>query len=142
MNKINRARGIVMKSKKNIQPIDFDLVEKWLENYCLDPLTTQDDLTQFRIDLYETDQEWIVEALLNEYNSSEIKVFVEDNKLIITAADKSSTPTSQQKRVRTIQFPFQVINQKVTANYINGILEVLISKSEIGLGKNCYITLP
>ncbi|MCM3691274.1 Hsp20/alpha crystallin family protein [Neobacillus niacini] len=130
-----------MKSKKNIQPIDFDLVEKWLENYCLDPLTTQDDLTQFRIDLYETDQEWIVEALLNEYNSSEIKVFVEDNKLIITA-DKSSTPTSQQKRVRTIQFPFQVINQKVTANYINGILEVLISKSEKGLGKNCYITLP
>jgi HSP20 family molecular chaperone IbpA len=141
MNKINRARGIVMKSKKNMQPIDFDLVEKWLENYCLDPLTTQDDLTQFRIDLYETDQEWIVEALLNEYNSSEIKVFVEENKLIITA-DKSSTPTSQQKRVRTIQFPFQVINQKVTANYINGILEVLISKSEKGLGKNCYITLP
>jgi HSP20 family molecular chaperone IbpA len=141
MNKINRARGIVMKSKKNIQPIDFDLVEKWLENYCLDPLTTQDDLTQFRIDLYETDQEWIVEALLNEYNSSEIKVFIEDKKLIITA-DKSSTPSNQQKRVRTIQFPFQVINQKVTANYINGILEVLISKSEKGLGKNCFITLP
>ncbi|TDL63012.1 Hsp20/alpha crystallin family protein [Rhodococcus qingshengii] len=130
-----------MKSKKNIQPIDFDLVEKWLENYCLDPLTTQDDLTQFRIDLYETDQEWIVEALLNEYNSSEIKVFIEDMKLIITA-DKSSTPSNQQKRVRTIQFPFQVINQKVTANYINGILEVLISKSEKGLGKNCFITLP
>jgi HSP20 family molecular chaperone IbpA len=141
MNKINRARGIVMKSKKNIQPIDFDLVEKWLENYCLDPLTTQDDLTQFRIDLYETDQEWIVEALLNEYTSSEIKVFIEDKKLVITA-DKSSTPTNQQKRIRTIQFPFQVINQKVTANYINGILEVLISKSEKGLGKNCYITLP
>jgi HSP20 family molecular chaperone IbpA len=141
MNKINRARGIVMKSKKNIQPIDFDLVEKWLENYCLDPLTTQDDLTQFRIDLYETDQEWIVEALLNEYNSSEIKVFIEDMKLIITA-EKSSTPSNQQKRVRTIKFPFQVINQKVTSNYINGILEVLISKSEKGLGKNCFITLP
>jgi HSP20 family molecular chaperone IbpA len=141
MNKINRARGIVMKSKKNIQPIDFDLVERWLENYCLDPLTTQDDLTQFRIDLYETDQEWIVEALLNEYNSSEIKVYIEDSKLVITA-EKSSIPSNQQKRVRTIQFPFQVINQKVTANYINGILEVLISKSEKGLGKNCYITLP
>jgi HSP20 family molecular chaperone IbpA len=141
MNNINRARGIVMKSKKNSQPIDFDLVEKWLENYCLDPLTSQDDLTQFRIDLYETDQEWIVEALLNEYNSSEIKVYIEDSKLVITAV-KSSTPTNEQKKVRTIQFPFQVINQKVTANYINGILEVLISKTEKGLGKNCYITLP
>lgn len=130
-----------MKSKKNIPPIDFDLVERWLENYCLDPLTTQDDLTQFRIDLYETDQEWIVEALLNEYNSSEIKVYIEESKLIITA-DKPSTPFNQHNRVRTIQFPFQVINQKVTAHYINGILEVLISKSEKGLGKNCYITLP
>jgi HSP20 family molecular chaperone IbpA len=141
MNKIKRARGIVMKSKKNIQPIDFDLVEKWLENYCLDPLTTQDDLTQFRIDLYETDQEWIVEALLNEYYSSEIKVFIEDMKLVITAV-KFSAPSDVQKKIRTIQFPFQVINQKVTANYINGILEVLISKKEKGLGKNCFITLP
>lgn len=141
MNKINHARGIAMKSKKNIQPIDFDLVEKWLENYCLDPLTTQDDLTQFRIDLYETDQEWIVEALLNEYNSSEIKVFIEDHKLVITAV-KSSTPSNHQKKERTIEFPFEVINQKVSANYINGILEVLISKNEKGSGKNCYITLP
>jgi HSP20 family molecular chaperone IbpA len=141
MNKIHRARGIVMKSKKNIQPIDFDLVEKWLENYCLDPLTTQDDLTQFRIDLYETDQEWIVEALLNEYKSSDIKVFIEDKKLVITAL-KPSTSSNHLKRVRTIQFPFEVINQKVTAHFINGILEVLISKSEKGLGKNCYITLP
>lgn len=130
-----------MKSKKNIQPIDFDLVEKWLENYCLDPLTTQDDLTQFRIDLYETDQEWIVEALLNEYNSSEIKVFIEDSKLVITAV-KSSIHSNQQKKVRTIEFPFEVIHQKISANYINGILEVLISKNEKGSGKNCYITLP
>ncbi|MEH7180482.1 Hsp20/alpha crystallin family protein [Neobacillus vireti] len=130
-----------MKSKKNDQPIDFELVEKWLENYCLDPLTTQDDLIQFRIDLYETDQEWIVEALLNEYTSSEIKVFIEDKNLVITAA-KSSPPSNVQKRVRTVQFPFEVINQKVTANYINGILEVLISKTEKGLGKSCYITLP
>jgi spore coat protein M/HSP20 family protein len=134
MNKINHARGIAMKSKKNIQPIDFDLVEKWLENYCLDPLTTQDDL-------YETDKEWIVEALLNEYNSSEIKVFIEDHKLVITAG-KSSTSSNQHKKIRTIEFPFEVINQKVSANYINGILEVLISKNEKGPGKNCYITLP
>jgi HSP20 family molecular chaperone IbpA len=141
MNKMNQARGIYMKSKKKIQPIDFDVVEKWLENYCLDPLTTQDDLTQFRIDLYETDNEWIVEALLNEYDSSEIKVFINKMELVISAA-KHSDPTNIQKRVRSIHFPFQVINQKVTANFINGILEVLISKTENDTGKNRYITLP
>ncbi|MGX6443358.1 Hsp20/alpha crystallin family protein [Neobacillus sp. K501] len=130
-----------MKPKKNVQPIDFDLVERWLENYCLDPLTTQDDLTQFRIDLYETDQEWIVEALLNEFNSSEIKVFVDEKNLIISAGHQS-TSSHSQKRIRSINFPFRVINQKVTANFVNGILEVFISKTEKGLGKNRYITLP
>ena len=100
-----------MKSKKNIQPIDFDLVEKWLENYCLDPLTTQDDLTQFRIDLYETDQEWIVEALLNEFNSSEIKVFIEDKKLVITA-DKSSTSSNQKKEFARSSSPLKSLIKK------------------------------
>lgn len=130
-----------MKPKKDVQPIDFDLVERWLKNYCLDPLTTQDDLTQFRIDLYETDQEWIVEALLNEFNSSDIKVFVDEKNLIISAG-QHSTSSHSKKRIRSINFPFSVINQKVTANFINGILEVFISKTEKGLGKNRYITLP
>lgn len=133
--------GFFMKPKKDLSPIDFDLVERWLENYCLDPLTTQDDLTQFRIDLYETEQEWIVEALLNEYDSSEIKVFIEEKNLIITARQPSTSP-SLQNRIRSINFPFHIINQKVTANFINGILEVFISKTEKGLGKNRYITLP
>jgi spore coat protein M/HSP20 family protein len=141
MNKIIQARGIVMKSKKNIQPIDFDLVEKWLENYILDPLTTQDDLTQFRIDLYETDTEWIVEALLDEFDCSEIKVFIEEMKLVISAGKQSKSST-QNKKVRSIHFPFQVVNQNVTAVFFNGILEVFISKTENGLGKNRYITLP
>lgn len=130
-----------MKPKKEVQHIDFDLVERWLENYCLDPLTSQDDLTQFRIDLYETENEWIVEALLNEFNSSEIKVFVEDKKLVISAG-KQSDSSKFQKRIRSINFPFQVINQDVNANFTNGILEVFISKTVKGLGKNRYITLP
>lgn len=130
-----------MKSKKNNQPIDFDLVEKWLENYILDPLTTQDDLTQFRIDLYETDTEWIVEALLDEFDCSEIKVFIEEMKLVISAGNHSKT-SNQYKKVRSIHFPFRVVNQNVTAVFFNGILEVFISKTENGLGKNRYITLP
>lgn len=141
MNKIIQARGIVMKSKKNFQPIDFNLVEKWLENYILDPLTTQDDLTQFRIDLYETDTEWIVEALLDEFDCSEIKVFIEEMKLVISAG-KQSKSSNQIKKMRSIHFPFRVINQNVTAVFFNGILEVFISKTENGLGKNRFITLP
>ncbi|NHC41279.1 Hsp20/alpha crystallin family protein [Bacillus sp. MM2020_1] len=132
-----------MSKKKQIknQTFDFDLVEKWLENYFLDPLTSYYDETQFPIDLYETEKEWIIEANLSEFEASEIKVYIEGNNLIITAMEY---PPSQnkQKRIRSINFPFQVINQAVYANFTNGILEVFISKRDRGLGKNRYITLP
>ena len=132
-----------MSKKKQIknQTFDFDLVEKWLENYFLDPLTSYYDETQFPIDLYETEKEWIIEANLSEFEASEIKVYIEGNKLIITAMEYPPSK-NKQKRIRSINFPFPVINQAVYANFTNGILEVFISKRDRGLGKNRYITLP
>jgi spore coat protein M/HSP20 family protein len=132
-----------MSKKKQIknQTFDFDLVEKWLENYFLDPLTSYYDETQFPIDLYETEMEWIIEANLSDFEASEIKVYIEGNKLIITAMEYPPS-VRKQKRIRSINFPFQVINQAVYANFTNGILEVFISKRDRGLGKNRYITLP
>jgi HSP20 family molecular chaperone IbpA len=132
-----------MSKKKQLknQTFDFDLVEKWLENYFLDPLTSYYDETQFQIDLYETDKEWIVEAILNDYEASEIKVYIEGNKLMISAS-KYPLSMNKQKRVRSINFPFLVINQAVFATFTNGILEVIISKIDTGLGKNRFITLP
>lgn len=129
----------------NDEDLTFDLLEmeKWLENYFLDPLTSYLDQTQFRIDLYETEKNWIIEALLNDYEPSEITVFAEDQKLIIKAV---KTPLLSEKtalkRVRTICLPFTIIDCKVTAAFRTGILEVMISKTEKGLGKNRFITLP
>jgi HSP20 family molecular chaperone IbpA len=132
-----------MSKKKQLknQTFDFDLVEKWLENYFLDPLTSYYDETQFQIDLYETDKEWIVEAILNDYEASEIKVYIEENKLMISAS-KYPLSMNNQKRVRSINFPFLIINQAVFATFTNGTLEVMISKVDRGLGKNRFITLP
>lgn len=129
-----------MNSKKDEESVDYDQMEKWLENYFLDPLTSFYDQSQFRIDLYETAKEWIVEAILTDFTSSEITVFIEEKELTITAVKH---PLSyHKKKVRTIAFPFQIINQKVTATFKNGILEVFISKSEKELKKNRFITLP
>lgn len=131
---------INLNSKKDEESVDYDQMEKWLENYFLDPLTTFNDQSQFRIDLYETAKEWIVEAILTDFTSSEITVFIEEKELTITAVKH---PLSyHKKKVRTIAFPFQIINQKVTATFKNGILEVFISKSEKDLKKNRFITLP
>lgn len=132
-----------MSKKKQLknQTFDFDLVEKWLENYFLDPLTSYYDETQFQIDLYETEKEWIVEAILNDYEASEIKVYIEGNKLMISAS-KYPLSMNKQKRVRSINFPFLIINQAVSATFTSGTLEVIISKIDRGLGKNRFITLP
>ncbi|WHY88784.1 Hsp20/alpha crystallin family protein [Neobacillus novalis] len=123
------------------QDVDFDLVEKWLENYFLDPLTSYYDQTQFQIDVYETDKEWIVEAILNEFEASEIQVYIEEEKIIISASKYPPSP-DQQTRIRTIDFPYKINQQKVSASFSNGILEVFISKTEKGSGKNRFITLP
>ncbi|MCM3116359.1 Hsp20 family protein [Neobacillus sp. MER 74] len=128
------------KQLKNNQNFDFEEVEKWLEEYFLDPLTSYYDATQFQIDLYETEKEWIVEAILNEYQTSELKVYIEGDKLVISAS--KYPPSKIKKRERTINFPFQVVNQAVYATFTNGILEVVISKIDRCIGKNRYITLP
>ncbi len=136
----------MMIENKDDQPLDNEVIEKWLENYFLDPLTTYYDQTQFRIDLYETDNEWIVEALLNDCNSSDITVYVEDKKLLITEKrnplSSSINQQKQQKRTRSIEFPFPIYNHKIKAAFHNGILEVFISKIDKEFGKNRYITLP
>lgn len=122
-----------------------DLIEKWFENYFLDPLTSYYDQTQFRIDLYETDKEWIVEALLTDHESSDITVYVDEKKLLITGKSNSlpsSIDQDQQICSRTIEFPFPVNSYKINAAFHNGILEIFISKSDKEYKKNRFIPLP
>jgi HSP20 family molecular chaperone IbpA len=139
---MNEQGGLEMRKKHpQNQTFDFALVEKWLENYFLDPLTSYYDQTQFQIDLFETDQEWIVEAILNDFKVSNIQVYIEEKKLTISA-----TPPlfylPHHKRSRSIEFPFYINEQEITASYTNGILEIFISKTKKGSGKNRNITLP
>jgi HSP20 family molecular chaperone IbpA len=121
--------------------VDFELVEKWLEDYFLDPLTSYYDETQFQIDLYETDKEWIVEAILSDFEASEIKVYIEEKKLMISAS-KSPPSTKLSKRIRSIEFPFEVTKHAVSVAFTNGILEVLISKIDKVVGNKRFISLP
>jgi HSP20 family molecular chaperone IbpA len=136
------VQGGVVKliSKKDDESVYYDQMEEWLKNYFLDPLTSFCDQSQFRIDLFETEKQWIVEAILTDFNASEITVLIEDKVLTITAA-KHQPSSKQRRRIRTIDFPFHIINQKVTAFFNNGILEIIISKTERELGSNRYITL-
>ncbi|WP_462413469.1 Hsp20/alpha crystallin family protein [Neobacillus sp. Marseille-QA0830] len=133
--------------KKKLQPhlsVNTEQqMEQFLKDYFLDPSTSLADHHQFRIDIYETDTDWIVEASMNELLSSEITVRIVNNRLTINAQKHSyRKPSPFPLLTRTIDFPFPIIYNCVTAAFQNGILEIFISKSEAGPGKNRYITLP
>ncbi|PLR78570.1 heat-shock protein Hsp20 [Bacillus sp. V3-13] len=129
-----------MNDESKEQPLDLRSLEKWLEQYFLDPLTNYLDETAFRIDMFETEQEIIIEALLAEFPSSQVTVFLEDKSIIISAVDtNSATP---QLRRRTVTFPFSVVHKHVHATFAQGILEIFLSKTKAGPGQNRFVTLP
>jgi HSP20 family molecular chaperone IbpA len=113
-------------------------MEKWLTNLYLDPLTSFLDETTFRIDIFETDEEYIIEAMLNDYESKEISVYVRDRQIEIKAEPKKKA--AKEKKARVIDLPFKM-NKKVRASFSKGILEVYISKTLPGSEKNRKIQI-
>lgn len=122
----------MMVHKKDDQPLDLNVIDKWLESFFLDPLTSYLDETIFRIDLFETAEEFIVEALLPEYKKDEVSVLLEEDKILIEALQQQQNGHKQ----RMISFPFSIVHHRVKATFESGILEVFISKNKECNGKN------
>ena len=116
------------------KPLDLKIVEEWLENFFLDPLTSYLDDTIFRIDLFETADEYIIEALLPQLDKSDLTIKIEAETIMI-AIDRENDP-----KQRSISFPFNVVHHHVTATFENGILEIFIPKLKIENGRNRNVT--
>lgn len=112
-----------MNSKENEKPFQTDLWEKWLESFFLDPFTSILDQTQFRVDLYDSETEMIIEAMLPQHLSSQIDVYLDDSSVVIKVSSSSNL-----SKERIITFPFKINSQKVEATFSNEILEIIISK--------------
>lgn len=131
-----------MAEQNDKQPFNLDAMEKWLENFFLDPLTSYLDQTAFRVDLFETDTAIIVEAFLPGYSHSHLSVFVNDHSMTISANNQvENTANSSDVRMRRVDFPFSISDREILAVFQNGILEVFISKKIIGKGKNRHIPI-
>jgi HSP20 family molecular chaperone IbpA len=113
----------MMNSKKNEQPFQTELWEKWLESFFLDPFTTSLDQTHFQVDIFDSDTEVIIEALLPQHLLKEIVVSLDGEHIRII-----SCQSSKQMKERTITFPFEINAQKVESTYSNETLEITISK--------------
>lgn len=114
-----------------------------MEDYYLDPLSSYLDQITFRIDLYDTETEIIVEALLTGCVSKDVTVSLKENTVIIKAVkiDETDPIRCGQPCMRKVRLPFSVINRKVNADFSNEILEICINKHEAGPGSDREINI-
>jgi HSP20 family molecular chaperone IbpA len=118
---------------KKEQLLKEDEIEQWLEKFFLDPLTSFLDEAAFRIDLFETAEEYIIEALLPSYQPQEIDIILENNTIRIQV-HKGNLENDRKKR--NVSFPFSVIEHEVTAAFHDDVLEVFIAKNKLCAGSN------
>ena len=132
-----------MNKKEDFHPFNLDELEKWMEDYYLDPLSSYLDQITFRIDLYDTEAEIIVEALLTGCVSKDVTVSLKENTVIIKAVkiDETDPIRCCQPCMRKVKLPFSVIKNKVSANFSNEILEIFINKNEAGPGRDRDISI-
>ncbi|MDQ0214059.1 HSP20 family molecular chaperone IbpA [Oikeobacillus pervagus] len=102
-------------------PNDWEL---WMKKMFLDPISTLLDETQFRLDLFETTNDIIVEVCTETFHIKEIWIKCEKDRLYI-----KMDPGSDQERARSVQFPFDLSNHLITAKYEQDWLEIFIDKN-------------
>lgn len=105
-------------SKKNS---DSQSIDKWLEALFLDPLTNFLDETTFRLDIFESGTQFIIEADIPE-QSTETTVALQENTVII------SVNCDGRIRSRKVDWPFDVREHEVGAYQIDQVLEISIDK--------------
>lgn len=113
-----------MKQNKNENYFESDEMEKWLTQYFLDPLTDYLDETVFRIDLFDSESSFIVEALLPKVKKEDIHISINSNTLQIKVKQSSHDKT------RTVTFPFPISHLQKNITFENDILEIVFLKSE------------
>ncbi len=109
---------------KNDEDLQLEEWEEWMKNWLLDPFTSVLDEKEFRIDLYEATDSFIVEVKTDELIIDEITVAKNKHKLNITIMENKSDTA----RFRTIDFPFNLENHHISIHFYYDFLEIRIQK--------------
>ncbi|RIW38394.1 hypothetical protein D3H55_02325 [Bacillus salacetis] len=106
---------------------DFKLEdwERWMKDWLLDPYTTQLDESQFRVDLFDTTEAFIVEVSTEAFAVQEVLLSKEGQTLSIEiiAADEDRT------RSRKVGFPFSLKYHPIELYPQKEYLEIYILKA-------------
>ncbi|MFD0051180.1 Hsp20/alpha crystallin family protein [Actinomycetes bacterium NPDC127524] len=130
-----------MENQQFDEELENDKFDEWMSRYFLDPVTSYLDMMTFRIDLYESSEEYIVEGLLEfPYMESIYVIFKGDT--IIVRVNKGVSGMKEQTGnflERSISFPYSIDNKKITAELENRILTITIHKHLEEKNKNYFL---
>jgi spore coat protein M len=99
-------------------------LRQWIELLCNDPLASLLDETIFRVEVLETEEDYIIEAELCHCQKEHIVVLRESRSLSIQIQKNGGT-----EKQRTILLPFSLADKCISAHFSAPILEIRISKS-------------
>ncbi|TYP53301.1 Hsp20/alpha crystallin family protein [Thermosediminibacter litoriperuensis] len=129
-----RGRDLSPWRRRSFFPAVFEFdVESFLDNF-FDSIYPQ----AIRIDMRETESEYIVEADMPGYDKNSIEIRYENNLLTISGQQDEFTEEKRDNYIhrerrrgsfrRTIPVPENVDAEKIKASYNNGVLRVILPK--------------
>ncbi|MEH7226135.1 Hsp20/alpha crystallin family protein [Bacillus sp. JJ1566] len=126
-----------MNNFDNSNPLSLNGLEDWMKQFLEDPYLLDD--YQFRIDLFETQNEYIIEAELSGYRPEQIQLNVKNDTFHIKLTDCDKPPNDTILTERIVTLPFELEKKKIEALFRNEILEIYIKKNSKGKKKKSKI---
>ncbi len=126
-----------------------EAMDRLFEESFVRPTSLLAPATTFAVDMYETDDAVVVEAVLPGVRPEDIDVSVVDDSLTIKAErkeeqeEKGRTYFFREIRMgsvsRTEQLPVPVLADKARAEYRNGVLKLTLPKAETARKKTIKV---
>ncbi|MEC1686063.1 outer spore coat protein CotM [Bacillus mojavensis] len=126
-------RNASMTHSKRNDANDFDGMEEWLRQFFEDPFAWYDETLP--IDLYETSQQYIIEADLSSLQPTQITITLSGCEFILTV--KSSEQTLEKQ----MMLPFYLNDKSIESECENQILTVAVNK-EMNEGSSFSLQFP
>jgi HSP20 family molecular chaperone IbpA len=122
-----------MNIKKCSNPMNINGIEKWMTQFFTDPFTSLLDEYTFRVDLFETSEDFIIEAELGEMKKKEdvqLTAFMENLKITVhpDLSEHNKEEQNKEEITRIVILPYSIEDKEIVATLNIGILEIKISK--------------
>ncbi len=118
----------------------FKEIEKFFSEEFFPALVPTFTVSSIPVDIYETDKELVVEVGLPGFKPEDVKLKVEEDKLIVEGGKEEKKEVKEENYYRkeikrgsfrrVIYLPYVVDSEKAKAKLENGILKVVFPKAE------------